>query len=128
MKPQGGASNITSDAVPASCATTITPACLQALYGIPTTAATQSSNQLGVAGFIEQFANQADLRVRRQIYHRISDAQGTILQTFLTNLRKDLAPTTTFTLQTLDGGQNPQNINEAGIEAVRRSYDFYTVD
>ena len=55
--------NLTSDAVPASCANTITPACLQALYNIPTTRATQSSNVLAVSGFIEQFANQADLRV-----------------------------------------------------------------
>ena len=55
--------NLTSDAVPASCATTITPSCLQALYGIPTTPATVSTNQLGVSGFIEQFANQADLKV-----------------------------------------------------------------
>lgn len=59
--------NVTSDAVPASCSSTITPACLQALYGIPTTPATVSSNKLAVSGFIEQFANQADLRVCR--YH-----------------------------------------------------------
>lgn len=55
--------NVTSDAVPASCATTITPACLQALYGIPTAAATQKANTLAVSGFIDQFANQADLKV-----------------------------------------------------------------
>ncbi|KAI0081293.1 subtilisin-like protein [Panus rudis PR-1116 ss-1] len=91
--------NLTSDAVPASCASVMTPACLQALYGIPTTPATQRSNQLAVSGFIEQFANQQDLR------------------TFLTNLRPDLNPATTFTLQTLDGGQNPQAISQAGIEA-----------
>ena len=56
--------NFTSRAVPSSCARTITPACLQALYNIPSTAATQPSNKLAVTGFIEQFANQADLRVR----------------------------------------------------------------
>ncbi|OSD03903.1 family S53 protease [Trametes coccinea BRFM310] len=91
--------NLTSDAVPASCATTITPACLQALYGIPATLATTQSNKLGVSGFIEQFANQQDLR------------------TFLTNFRPDLPSTTTFTTQTLDGGSNPQQLGEAGIEA-----------
>lgn len=85
--------------MPASCATTITPACLQALYGIPTTKATQSSNVLGVSGFIEQFANQADL------------------STFLASLRPDMASTTAFTLQTLDGGTNPQTRSEAGVEA-----------
>ena len=29
---------------------TVTPACLQGLYGLPTAAATQTSNQIGVAG------------------------------------------------------------------------------
>ncbi|CDO74350.1 hypothetical protein BN946_scf184645.g6 [Trametes cinnabarina] len=82
--------NITSDAVPASCSSTITPACLQVLYGIPTTPAKVSSNQLGVSGFIEQFANEADLK------------------TFLTDFRPDIPSTTTFMLQTLDGGENPQ--------------------
>ncbi|KAJ7264084.1 family S53 protease-like protein [Mycena haematopus] len=87
------------DAVPASCASTITPACLQAMYGIPTTAATQTTNKLGVSGFSDQFANQADLTK------------------FLKTLRPDLSPATTFTLQTLDGGTNPQTQSEAGIEA-----------
>ncbi|ETW85061.1 serine protease S53 [Heterobasidion irregulare TC 32-1] len=91
--------NLSSDAVPASCNTLITPACLQALYGIPTTLATQSSNKLGVSGFIDQFANSADLRQ------------------FLTALRPDLSPSTSFTLQTLDGGTNTQTRSQAGIEA-----------
>lgn len=91
--------NLTSRAVPSSCATTITPACLQALYGIPTTLATQSSNGLGVSGFIEQFANKADLT------------------SFLKSLRPDLSSSTTFTLATLDGGENPQTSSEAGVEA-----------
>lgn len=91
--------NISSDAVPASCSTTITPACLQALYGIPTTPATITSNTLGVSGYIGQFANQADLK------------------TFLTLLRPDINPNTGFTLETLDGGSNPQGQAQAGIEA-----------
>ncbi|KAI0646520.1 family S53 protease [Trametes meyenii] len=91
--------NLTSDAVPASCVNTITPSCLQALYGIPAALATQKSNTLGVSGFIEQFANQQDLK------------------TFITNFRPDLAAGTTFTTQTLDGGQNPQQLADAGIEA-----------
>ncbi|KAJ7739343.1 family S53 protease [Mycena metata] len=88
-----------SDAVPASCGTTITPTCLQAIYNIPTTAATQSTNKLGVSGFIEQFANSADLKE------------------FLTNFRTDISSSTTFTLQTLDGGVNTQTRADAGIEA-----------
>ncbi|KAL0578129.1 hypothetical protein V5O48_003872 [Marasmius crinis-equi] len=94
-------SNITERAnpAPASCNSAVTPSCLESLYGIPTTRATQSSNKLGVSGFIQQFANQADLR------------------TFLTNFRPDLPATTTFALQTLDGGSNPQGANQAGVEA-----------
>ena len=91
--------NLTSrQSVPSSCGSTVTPTCLQDLYGIPTTKATQSTNVLAVSGFIQQFANSADL------------------QTFLSNLRPDLEGTT-FTLQTLDGGQNLQEPNQAGIEA-----------
>ncbi|KAJ7495305.1 family S53 protease [Mycena latifolia] len=92
-----------ADAVPASCATVVTPACLQAsfpaMYNIPTTPATQTSNKLGVSGFILQWANSLDLR------------------SFLTNFRTDMASTTTFTLQTLDGGVNTQTRSQAGIEA-----------
>ncbi|KDR73332.1 hypothetical protein GALMADRAFT_72684 [Galerina marginata CBS 339.88] len=80
-----------------TCATAVTPACLEALYGIPTTSATQSSNVLGVSGFIQQFANKADLT------------------TFLKANRPDIPSTTTFTLETLDGGSNPAS--PVGIEA-----------
>lgn len=90
--------NLSTNAVPASCASEVTPSCLQALYGIPTAKATQSSNKLTVSGFIEQYANQADLA------------------SFLQEFRSDLTGTT-FTLQTLDGGVNPQSVADAGIEA-----------
>lgn len=56
--------NLTSDAVPASCATTITPACLQSIYGVPTTSASAPSNTLAVSGYIDEWANEADLKVR----------------------------------------------------------------
>ncbi|KAI0294289.1 family S53 protease [Multifurca ochricompacta] len=69
------------------------------LYGIPKTLATQSSNQLAVSGFIGQYANAADL------------------QSFLKKYRTDLSSSTTFTLQTLDGGSNPQGTGQAGVEA-----------
>ncbi|KZT41769.1 family S53 protease [Sistotremastrum suecicum HHB10207 ss-3] len=86
-------------AIPASCATTITPACIQAIYGVPTTKATSSTVKLGVSGFIDQFAQTADLK------------------SFLTKFRTDISSSTTFALQTLDGGSNPQGRNDAGIEA-----------
>ena len=92
-------SELDGRAAPASCNSIITPACLQELYNIPSTPATQSTNQLGVSGFISQFANQADMA------------------TFLTEFRPDLANTTTFALQTLDNGANPQLASEAGVEA-----------
>ncbi|OCH90805.1 family S53 protease [Obba rivulosa] len=91
--------NLTERALPASCASEVTPSCLQELYGIPTAAATQSSNKIGVSGFIEEFANQADLKE------------------FLENFRPDISSSTTFTVADVDGGSNPQSRDEAGLEA-----------
>ncbi|GBE83676.1 Tripeptidyl-peptidase sed3 [Sparassis crispa] len=82
-----------------SCANAVTPACLQALYGIPSTPATEMSNQLAVTGFINEYANLADLA------------------TFLEDYRPDMSSATTFSLETLDGGSNPQNFGSAGLEA-----------
>ncbi|KAF5352141.1 hypothetical protein D9758_009245 [Tetrapyrgos nigripes] len=99
--PVAGTANVTERALgaPSSCNSVVTPACLQSLYGIPATPAIQSSNILGVSGFINQWAQTADLR------------------TFLTALRPDMSSATTFTLQSIDGGVNPQGANSAGIEA-----------
>ncbi|KAJ4479868.1 family S53 protease-like protein [Lentinula lateritia] len=84
---------------PSSCNSVVTPACLQDLYGIPTTPATQTSSKLAVSGFIEQWPQTADLK------------------TFLGSLRTDISSATTFALQTLDGGSDPQAARDAGIEA-----------
>ncbi|KAJ7490733.1 family S53 protease [Mycena latifolia] len=92
-------SAVSSDATAASCATTITPACLQSLYKIPTAAATESSNSIAVAGFIDQFARRADLK------------------TFLKSFRSSMDSSTTFTTQELDGGKNSQGASQAGVEA-----------
>ena len=59
-----GLGNLNVQAVPPECSSAITPACLQAIYNIPVAPATQTSNRLAVAGFVRQYANQADLRVR----------------------------------------------------------------
>ncbi|KAK0227745.1 family S53 protease-like protein [Armillaria fumosa] len=101
MMPIPTTSNLTEHANPApsSCNSVVTPVCLQDFYTIPSTPATQSTNRLGVSGFLNQFPQKADL------------------QQFLHALRPDMSSTTTFTLQTLDGGQDPQGANEAGIEA-----------
>ncbi|KAJ7743516.1 family S53 protease [Mycena maculata] len=92
-------SSLTADAIPNSCASIVEPACLQDMYGFPTARANNSaSNTLGVAGYIDQFANSEDLSL------------------FLSNLRTNLVGST-FTLLTLDGGENVQVLSEAGDEA-----------
>jgi tripeptidyl-peptidase-1 len=54
------AAEISPLAVPASCGTTVTPACLRAMYNttayVPKATAT---NKLGVAGYLQEFANDA---------------------------------------------------------------------
>ncbi|KAJ6482695.1 subtilisin-like protein [Mycena sanguinolenta] len=69
---------------------TTTPACLQTLYGIPSTPATQSSNTLMVAAYIGDWAQTAALEL------------------FLQMFRPDISPNTTFTVQSLDGGLDTQ--------------------
>lgn len=62
----GGASIVPiSDAtVSASCKNTITPTCLRDLYNTSTYVPTATNvNKLGVAGYLEEFANTADLQV-----------------------------------------------------------------
>lgn len=84
-------------AVPSSCARTITPACLQALYN--TTGYTPKAtavNKMGVAGYLEEFANDADLQ--------------TFFQKFLTK-----GEGTTFTHVQVNGGENDQT--DPGVEA-----------
>ena len=58
-----GTGNSSALAVPSACSNSITPACLQSIYNIPTVPATESSNQLAVTGFVKQYANKADLKV-----------------------------------------------------------------
>ena len=137
--PLPGGKNVTADAVPSSCSTEITPACrkhilttclstrfdvcvqlVEDLYGIPKTAGSQTASQIGVSGFIQQFAQKADLKVC--FLSSTSIHVLTVIffsQSFLTAFRTDLSSSTTFALQTLDGGSNPQSAADAGIEAVR---------
>lgn len=92
--------NITSAVTPSTlCDAVMTPECVQLLYKIPRTLASQSSNKLAVSGFLQEFANRADLRKFLEIY------------------RTDLSPDNTFTLQTIDGGTDSQTLDEAGVEA-----------
>ncbi|KAK7036252.1 family S53 protease-like protein [Favolaschia claudopus] len=89
---------------PADCDTSnpqgsITPACLQALYNIPTTPATQQNNALMVTGYEDEWAEVADL------------------QAFLKQFRPDLPSTETFLTIPIDNGTNPQAPNDGGTEA-----------
>lgn len=119
-------SNLTSDTAPSSCATSITPTCLQEEYGIPSTPGPDSESGIAVSGFIDQWASQSDLEVclfSRLPMRDLHDSEMYIARSskeFLSTFRRDISSSTTFTLQTLDGGQNPQSSGEAGIEAVRQ--------
>jgi tripeptidyl-peptidase-1 len=53
--------------LPSSCNSEMSPACLQRLYGIPTTPATQKSNKIAVSGFVNQYAQQKDLQVSERL-------------------------------------------------------------
>ncbi|PIL27274.1 hypothetical protein GSI_10421 [Ganoderma sinense ZZ0214-1] len=72
------------------CANGTTPACLQQLYNIPTTPATNPSNKLAVTGRIGNYAHY------------------NWLQSFLQNFRPDMDSATNFTVTSVDGGQNHQ--------------------
>ncbi|KAI0823318.1 family S53 protease-like protein [Trametes gibbosa] len=82
--------------VDSSCDDAMTPACLQALYNIPTTPATQKSNNLAVSSFVSSFASKTDLK------------------SFLGQFRPDMSSSTQFSLQTIDGGVNDES--QASVE------------
>ncbi|KAJ7172962.1 family S53 protease-like protein [Mycena crocata] len=77
--------------VDANGGTTVTPACLQFHYGIPSAPAAHSmNNSIAVAGFNHEAAQKADLEM------------------FLRKFPPDMCSDTTFGLHTLNGGDNPQ--------------------
>ncbi|KAF7975243.1 hypothetical protein HWV62_10216 [Athelia sp. TMB] len=88
-------------AVNASCYETTTPACIQALYGIPTALATQPANKLFVSGFEGQWANQEDLTEFLSIYRPDIHASA----------QKN------FSVISVSGGTNNQTLGKAGVEA-----------
>lgn len=85
--------------VDASCDNAMTPACLQALYNVPTTPATQSSNTLAVSSFVSSSSSTADLT------------------NFLGQFRSDIPASTTFAVSNLDGGVNDEA--QTSVEGVR---------
>ncbi|KAF7304111.1 Tripeptidyl-peptidase sed3 [Mycena indigotica] len=87
--------------VPASCESIMNPTCIQELYGIPTTKANNSAagNVIGVPGYIDQYANEADLA-------------------FFLERDSPAFVGTTFTTSLIYGGKNPQDEGSSGIEAA----------
>ncbi|KDQ59598.1 hypothetical protein JAAARDRAFT_205626 [Jaapia argillacea MUCL 33604] len=84
--------------IPLSCNTTVTPYCLQLLYGtagyVPQAA--DKGNKIGIAGYLEQFVNFEDL------------------QLFFSQFRPD-AERANVTVVSVDGGLNNQSV--PGVEA-----------
>ncbi|KAA1473412.1 tripeptidyl peptidase A [Dentipellis sp. KUC8613] len=90
---------VTGVKVDASCNTTVTITCLKELYnavGVKTS--TTNGNEIGITGYLEQFANIADL------------------QLFYADQRPD-ALNSTFKTVLINGGENNQTVSEAGAEA-----------
>ncbi|KAG6888473.1 hypothetical protein C0995_008046 [Termitomyces sp. Mi166 len=84
-------------AVPSSCNSAVTISCLRGLYNTTNYVPTATSvNKLGVAGYLGEFANRADL------------------QTFFKNFRPD-AVGSNFSTVLVNGGLDNQN--EPGVEA-----------
>ncbi|CCM03028.1 uncharacterized protein FIBRA_05145 [Fibroporia radiculosa] len=75
----------------------VDPACLQSLYSIPTTPATETSNYLVVAGYDDQYPSASDLEL------------------FLQYFRMDISDTTTYKVIEISGGE--YNPNDPGVEA-----------
>jgi tripeptidyl-peptidase-1 len=62
--------NVVVDAIDAaSCSSTVTPSCLRALYNTASyTPAATATNKFGIVGYLEEFANYADLQVCTSLY------------------------------------------------------------
>ena len=85
--------------VDASCNQTITVTCILELYNaVGFKASATNGNQIGITGYLEQFANIQDL------------------QTFFAEQRPD-AVNSTFKTILINGGENNQTLSEAGAEA-----------
>ncbi|TCD70006.1 hypothetical protein EIP91_005256 [Steccherinum ochraceum] len=85
--------------VDASCNETITLSCLQQLYNaVGYTPSADNGNQIGITGYLAQFANLADL------------------QSFYADQRPD-ALNSSFTFVSVNGGLNNQTQEAAGVEA-----------
>jgi tripeptidyl-peptidase-1 len=111
----GSKDEIQSGTVPSSCATTITPECLRSLYNSSTyVPKATANNSLGIVGYLEEYANDADLQVNGRS-GRISfvSVLTTPNQTFFKQFRTD-AVGATFQTVLVNGGLNDQS--NPGVE------------
>ncbi|KAJ6526040.1 subtilisin-like protein [Mycena capillaripes] len=69
----------------------VTPTCLQKIYGIPSTPATQKNNSILVTGYFGIAPNRTDI------------------STFLEQFRPDISPNTTFDMMILDNATKPDS-------------------
>ncbi|KIJ54290.1 hypothetical protein M422DRAFT_775435 [Sphaerobolus stellatus SS14] len=94
VNPDNGLSTLAVP--PTSCSSIINPSCLRTLYNtINYTPAATDQNSIGIAGYLDEFANDADL------------------QTFFTHFRPDASGG--FTHIQINGGGNDQS--QPGVEA-----------
>lgn len=79
-----------------------TPECIRKLYNMPPINATaESSVRLGIAGFLEEYANYRDV------------------STFLGSYAPMIRDTGyNFSVELVNGGENPQGMNQSGTEAA----------
>ena len=97
------------------------------LYNIPYEAAPKTNNRLVVPGFLGQYANEQNLEVWDPSRFTAESTTYICIKVFLNTFRPDMDNKTTWTLESIDGGLNPQTIADAGDEAVRTSAVFSTM-
>jgi tripeptidyl-peptidase-1 len=78
----GGADSVTNDdpitddpIVSPTCDSKITPSCLNMLYNISYIPVSTGTNSLGIVGYLDEFANHADLKVRNTVGYRVLSPQ-----------------------------------------------------
>ncbi|KAK7053675.1 family S53 protease-like protein [Favolaschia claudopus] len=84
----------------------MTPACLQKIYGIPSTPTTEQSNSLMVTGYFNIFPNQTDLSV------------------FLKEFRPDVLPDTTYDLIRIANATDDPPPPELAVAQVEANLDI----
>jgi len=97
-----------------SCSSKITPACLRELYNSASYVPSATDrNTLGIAGYLDQFANYDDLQVWLCL-HPSAKLTHVFFQTFFKAYREDAVNATFQTVQ-VNGGRNDQT--KPGLEA-----------